>query len=175
VRNLVTRLTGLLLGGLTLLLAACDSGGTCGPGEPCDCHGGEECYLSCSGAGCGETCENQIRCGGVCDDQCSFSCHDMNDCTTSCGAACTAMCGNTVSCGAIIGPDSHYTCHDTQRCGVDAGDGSVIDCHNATTCEVVCEGSCHVQCLGTNTCRVFCGGPGKNPIMCNDGSDACGC
>jgi hypothetical protein len=172
----VLRLSGLLIVALAVVLTACDSGANCGPGETCDCHDGNDCYLSCSGSGCHPTCENQVRCGAVCDDNCTPACHDMNDCTASCGANCNASCHNTVSCGAIIGPNSQYLCHDTQRCGVTAqGDGSVIDCHSVTTCEVVCEGSCKVDCQGTQTCRVYCGGTNATPQECGNGNDACGC
>jgi len=156
-------------------LSSCDSGGTCGPGEPCECHDGNDCYLSCEGSGCNESCHNQTNCGGVCDDHCRFECHDVNDCSVACTDACNAQCHNVVACGAIIGADSVYRCHDASRCGVHVtGPGSSVQCDHITTCEVVCDASCDVNCSNTQTCRVTCGGPDGPTHDCNGGGD-CGC
>ena len=74
-----------------------------------------------------------------------LECHDVNDCSASCGDDCTIDCHNTVSCGAFCGANCHYDCHDVDRCGVRAGPGSVITCTNVTTCVVECWGACQVS------------------------------
>jgi hypothetical protein len=68
-------------------LPACDDDDFCRPGTPCDCSGGDECYLSCEGTGCNESCSNLSRCGGICDDACNFHCNDMDECSVACDAA----------------------------------------------------------------------------------------
>lgn len=151
----------------------CDLDVACNPGEACECAGGAECYLGCTGDGCIERCENLERCGGVCEGDCAFECHDMNDCSASCGTDCSIDCHNTASCGALCGPGCNYRCQSVDRCGVEVGPDSTVNCNSVSSCEVQCTGDCHVTCTGTSSCTVSCPA-GASPATCSDGSLACG-
>ena len=162
---------------LCLMLSAsvlgCHDNETCGPGEPCDCYGGHECYVSCEGDGCNPRCYQMEHCGAVCEDKCISESFDVQETSTSCGDDCFISCHNAVACGAICGDRCHFDCHDMNRCGVSAGNDSEIDCHNYTTCAVECAGTCHVKCASPANCDVKCPG-GAGPAQCADGRLACG-
>jgi hypothetical protein len=158
-----------------LALPACDDNDACRPGEPCICTGGHECYLYCEDDGCDQLCRNLVDCGGVCQNDCTFECHDLNNCSTSCGDNCHANCHNVVSCEAIQGANSTYTCTDADRCGVEVGPGSEVICSNLATCRVLCHGPCRVTCDEVaGGCEVRCGSPQAQPQSCAEGT-TCGC
>jgi hypothetical protein len=155
-------------------LTACDDDDFCEPGRPCGCAHGDECYLGCEGDGCHQTCHDLVRCGGVCGNVCSFNCHNMNDCSVSCGDDCAATCHDTVSCGIICGANCDYRCNNASRCGAEVGPGSVVQCRGLTSCEVTCLGDCEVSCEGVGRCQVWCGADDPTPTDCTNGA-SCGC
>jgi hypothetical protein len=162
-----------LLGLVTI--PACDDDDFCRPGKPCNCSGGDECYLDCEGSGCNGTCHDLNRCGGICDDLCTFNCHNMDECSTVCGAGCSATCHDTVACGIICGPGCQYTCSNTTRCGAEVGDGAEVTCRGLSSCEITCLGSCNVDCgSGVGRCQVWCGANDDTPTDCTGDAD-CGC
>jgi hypothetical protein len=140
-------------------LTACDDDDFCEPGHPCECAHGDDCYLSCKGDGCNQTCHDLVRCGGICGNVCNFNCHNMND---------------TVSCGIICGANCNYRCNNANRCGAEVGPGSVVECRGLTSCEVTCLGSCEVNCEGVGRCQVWCGADDATPTDCTNGA-SCGC
>lgn len=165
---------------LTLLaavgLASCWNSAACVEGDACECSQGDECYLGCDGDGCDQRCFQMDRCGAVCEHECSFECFDVDECSASCGDNCDLECHNTRECGAICDRGCRYECHDTSVCGVSVGSSSVVTCRNVDTCAVECRGSCKVFCENVgngNQCRVTCR-DGDAPVMCPDGSRACG-
>jgi hypothetical protein len=80
----------------SLALLGCKNTQGCDPNEPCECSGGADCYLGCTGNGCSQDCHNVgDSCGTVCNDNCTSECHDTNDCSSSCGNGCTLSCHNT--------------------------------------------------------------------------------
>lgn len=177
-RRLISAL-GLLLALSATALPGCHDNDICNPGEPCECSGGHDCYVGCSGDGCSSRCFQMEHCGAVCENDCSSQCFDVQECSTSCGDDCDVSCHNAVACGAICGDRCHFDCHDMDRCGVRAGDASEINCHNFSRCDVECTGTCHVRsaapnaCDGQHGCNVKC--LGKAALTtCSDGSVACG-
>jgi hypothetical protein len=154
-------------------LMGCDSGG-CGPGDHCECSGGDECFLGCNGDNCNQACFSMNRCGTVCGNGCVSTCHDLGtECSQSCGADCTLTCSSTPTCGVICGDDCHLDCHDTPQCAADVGPGSDVTCTSVASCVVQCSGACNVHCANVSSCEVTCAG-GTPAAACDAGRYACG-
>jgi hypothetical protein len=154
-------------------LIDCHSGGGCGPGDHCECSGGDECYLGCNGDGCDQSCHSMNRCGTVCGNGCSSTCHDLGtQCSQDCGSNCALTCSSTPTCGVICGDHCQFDCHDASKCAADVGPDSVVTCAAVASCVVQCSGACTVHCQD-NGCQVTCA-DGQPATQCEAGRYACG-
>lgn len=152
--------------------AACQSGGGCTPGNPCQCAGGDQCYIGCDGDGCSQACFSMKHCGTVCGNGCSSDCHDVDDCSQSCGDDCVLHCERTPRCGVICGANCQYDCSNASTCAARVGPGSHVRCAMFSSCSVECTGTCSVDCSGIG-CQVTCADHTAAP-QCPSGLYQCG-
>lgn len=142
--------------GVTVLVGACSGDRSCYD-EYCDCHGRRECILGCARDGCDLACSHTSEsCGAICEDGCSFECHDTNHCSALCDDDCRYLCHHAPSCAGECGARCDYECHDVSECAVRVGPRSKITCRSVAHCKVDCDGPCDVTCRNVDRCDVSC-------------------
>lgn len=157
---------------LALGLASGCTNNYCDTEGRCDCHGREECVISCPYDACDVSCSQTAElCGVVCGDSCKFECNDSNHCSIFSQTKSDIYCHSLPSCASDCGEDCKFRCENVSECTVHAGPKSTLTCDHAALCDVTCEEDCEVRCNDVDRCHVACDGPCDVELTCDSVGD----